>query len=129
MEKLQVSAIMLGVEDVDRAKRFYAEGLGCEIDQDYPGFVRCSLGDGSSKLALYERGAAARDAGVSPEGSGFRGVSLHFFAGSRDAVDEVMRAAEAAGATVVKAAAAVQWGYFGYFADPDGYLWKITTAS
>jgi uncharacterized protein len=129
MEKLQVSAIMLGVADVDRAKRFYAEGLGCEIDQDYPGFVRCTLGDGSSKLALYEWGAAARDAGVSPEGSGFRGVSFHFFADSRDTVDEVMRAAEAAGATVVKAPAAVQWGYFAYFADPDGYLWKITTAS
>jgi catechol 2,3-dioxygenase-like lactoylglutathione lyase family enzyme len=129
MEKLQVSVVMLGVKDVDRAKKFYAEGLGCAIDQDFPGFVRCSLGDGSSKLALYEWEAAAQDAGVSPEGSGFRGVSLHFIADSRDAVDEVMRAAEAAGGTVVKPAAAVQWGYYGYFSDPDGYLWKITTAS
>ena len=129
MEKLQVSVIMLGVRDVDRAKKFYTDGLGCEIDQEYRGFVRCSLGDGSSKLALYEWEAAARDAGVSPEGSGFRGVSFHFIADSRDAVDEVMRSAEAAGGTVVKAAAAVRWGYFGYFSDPDGYLWKITTAS
>ncbi|WP_345612065.1 VOC family protein [Pseudonocardia adelaidensis] len=126
---LQVSAIMLGVEDLDRAKKFYADGLGCEIDQDHRGFVRYSLGDGSSKLALYEREAAARDAGVSAEGSGFRGVSFHFIADSRDAVDEVMRAAEAAGGTVVKAAAAVQWGYFGYFSDPDGYLWKVATAA
>jgi uncharacterized protein len=124
---LQVSVIMLGVKDVDRAKRFYAEGLGCAIDQDFPGFVRCSLGDGSSKLALYGWEAAAQDAGVSPEGSGFRGVSLHFITDSRDAVDEVMRAAEAAGATVVKPAAAVQWGYYGYFSDLDGYLWKVTT--
>jgi uncharacterized protein len=62
---LQVSAIMLGVKDVDRAKRFYAEGLGCEIDQDFPGFVRCSLGEGSSMLALYEWEAAAQDPGVS----------------------------------------------------------------
>jgi len=127
MEKLQVSVIMLGVEDVGRAKEFYAGGLGCGIEQDYPGFVRCSLGDGSSNLALYEWDAVAQDAGVSPEGSGFRGVSLHFITDSRDAVDEVMRAAEAAGGTVVKAAAAVQWGYFGYFSDPDGYLWKVAT--
>lgn len=126
---LQVSVIMLGVNDVDRAKKFYAEGLGCEIDQDFPGFVRCSLGDGSSKLALYEWDAAARDAGVSPEGSGFRGVSFHFITETRDEVDEVMRKAVAAGGTAVKEAAAVQWGYFGYFSDPDGYLWKVTTAS
>ena len=125
---LQVSAIMLGVKDVDRAKRFYAEGLGCEIDQDYPGFVRCSLGDGSSMLALYEWEAAAQDAGVSAEGSGFRGVSFHFITDSRDTVNDVMQAAETAGGTVVKAAAAAQWGgYFGYFSDPDGYLWKVTT--
>lgn len=126
---LKVSAIMLGVKDVDRAKKFYAEGLGCEIDQDFPGFVRCSLGEGSSSLALYEWEAAAQDAGVSAEGSGFRGSSFHFITDSRDAVDEVMRSAEAAGGTVVKAAAAVDWGYFGYFSDPDGYLWKVTTSA
>jgi catechol 2,3-dioxygenase-like lactoylglutathione lyase family enzyme len=127
---LQASVIMLGVKDVDRAKKFYVEGLGCEIDQDFPGFVRCRLGEGSSMLALYPREAAAKDAGVAPEGSGFCGVSFHFIADSRDAVDEVMRTAQAAGGTVVKAAAAAGWGgYFGYFSDPDGYLWKATTAS
>jgi catechol 2,3-dioxygenase-like lactoylglutathione lyase family enzyme len=127
---LRMSVVMLGVKDVDRAKKFYVEGLGCEVEQDFPGFVRCRLGDGSSALALYEWEAAAQDAGVSPEGSGFRGVSFHFIADSRDEVDEVMRTAETAGATVVKAAAAAKWGgYYGYFSDPDGYLWKITTAS
>ena len=100
---LQMSAIMLGVKDVDRAKKFYAEGLGCEIDQDFPGFVRCSLGEESSDLALYEWGAAAQDAGVSAEGSGFRGVSFHFITDSRDTVDEVVQTAAAAGATMVKA--------------------------
>jgi len=127
---LRASAIMLGVKDVDRAKKFYVEGMGCEIDQDFPGFVRCRRGDGSSMLALYEWEAAALDAGVSAEGSGFRGASFHFITDSRDAVDEAMRAAAAAGGTVVKAAAATDWGgYFGYFSDPDGYLWKVTTAT
>jgi catechol 2,3-dioxygenase-like lactoylglutathione lyase family enzyme len=128
--KLQVSTIMLGVQDVARAKKFYAEGLGCEIEQDYPGFVKCSLGEGSSSLALYEWEAAAQDAGVSPEGSGFRGSSFHFITDSRDTVDEVMRTAVAAGGTVVKEAAATDWGgYFGYFSDPDGYLWKVATTA
>jgi uncharacterized protein len=33
-----------------------------------------------------------------------------------------MAQAERAGAKVVKPAQKVQWGYFGYFADPDGNL-------
>src|ERR687892_1838668 len=124
---LQVTAIMLGVEDLDRSKKFYGEGLGCTIDQDYPSFVSFNLGEGSSSLALYPREAAAQDAGVSSEGTGFRGVSFHYIVPSREEVDEVMGNAEAAGGGVMKEAAATQWGYFGYFSDPDGYLWKVAS--
>jgi catechol 2,3-dioxygenase-like lactoylglutathione lyase family enzyme len=127
---LQVTAIMLGVEDLARSKKFYAEGLGCAIAQDYPQFVSFNLGDGSSSLALYEREAAAQDAGVSSEGSGFRGVSFHYVVPSSEAVDEVMANATAAGGEIVKEAAGSQWGgYFGYFSDPDGYLWKVASQS
>jgi uncharacterized protein len=125
---LKVTAFMIGVEDVARSKKFY-EGLGCVINQDYPHFVSFDLGDGSSSLALYEREAAARDAGVSPEGSGFRGVSFHFIVPTTEAVDEVMAKAMAAGGGVVKEAAGAQWGYFGYFSDPDGYLWKVASGA
>jgi len=120
---------MIGVEDLARSKTFYGEGLGCTIDQDYPNFVSFNLGEGSSSLALYPREAAAQDAGVSFEGSGFRGVSFHFIVASRDAVDEVMGNAIAAGGGIVKEAAATRWGYFGYFSDPDGYLWKVASSS
>jgi uncharacterized glyoxalase superfamily protein PhnB len=45
-------------------------------------------------------------------------------------VDEVMGNAVAASGGVVKEAAASQWGgHFGYFSDPDGYLWKVASAS
>ena len=126
---IQVTTIMLGVEDLARSKQFYAEGLGCTLDQDYPHFVKFTLGDGSSSLALYQREAAAQDAGVSAEGSGFRGVSFHYIVASAEAVDEVMGKAVAAGGGVVKAAAATNWGYFGYFSDPDGFLWKVASGS
>lgn len=126
---LKVSTIMLGVQDVARAKKFYVEGLGAAIKQDYPGFVLLDLGTDSSSLALYEWDAAAQDAGVSPEGSGFRGVSFHFITDSSEAVDDVIAKAEAAGGNVVRKPEAAQWGgYFGYFADPDGYLWKAATS-
>lgn len=127
---LQVTAIMLGVEDLARSKKFYGEGLGCPIAQDYPNFVSFDLGDGSSSLALYQREAAAQEAGVSAEGSGFRGVSFHYIVPSSEAVDEVMANATAAGGEVVKEAAGAQWGgYFGYFSDPDGHLWKVASPS
>ncbi len=127
---VQVTAIMLGVEDLARSRKFYGEGLGCTVDQDHPGFVSFTLGEGSSSLALYPREAAAQDAGVSAEGSGFRGVSFHHIVSSRETVDEVIDAAAAAGGEVVKPAAASQWGgYFGYFSDPDGYLWKVASPS
>jgi len=125
---VQVTTIMIGVEDLARSKKFYGEGLGCRIDKDYRNFVEIDLGEGSSSLALYEREAAAQDAGVSSGGSGFRGVSFHFIVPSNEAVDEVMGNAVAAGGRVVKEAAASQWGgYFGYFSDPDGYLWKVAS--
>jgi uncharacterized protein len=126
---LQVTAIMIGVQDLDRSKKFYGEGLGCTIDQDHPNFVSFNLGDGSSSLALYQWEAAAQDAGLSSDGSGFRGVSFHFIVPSSDAVDEVMGNAVAAGGGVVKETAASRWGYFGYFSDPDGHLWKVASGS
>ena len=126
---LQVTAIMLGVKDLARSKKFYGEGLGCEVEQDYPNFVRLSLGDGSSSLALYEWEAAAQDAGVASEGSGFRGFSLHYIVESNEAVDETIANAVTAGGNTVREAGAAQWGgYFGYFSDPDGFLWKVAAS-
>ncbi|NED99542.1 VOC family protein [Phytoactinopolyspora halotolerans] len=125
---VQATAIMLGVSDLARAKQFYAD-LGGTVTQEYPGFARLDLGEGSSSLALYPWEQVAKDAGVSAEGSGFRGFSLHFIVDTSEAVDEAMRDAVAAGATVVKEATATKWGSFGYFSDPDGYLWKVASSS
>src|ERR671923_2843322 len=107
---LEISTVMIGVRDLNRSKEFYGEGLGCTIELDHPNFVSFNLGDGSSSLALYPREAAAQDAGVSSEGSGFRGFSFHFIVPSSEAVDEVMGNAAAAGGSVVKEAAASRWG-------------------
>lgn len=55
--------------------------------------------------------------------------SISSFRRAKD-VDKVISDAVAAGGGVVKEAAASQWGgYFGYFSDPDGYLWKVASAS
>ena len=59
----------------------------------------------------------------------FIGRDCHKLIQISEAVDEVMGNAVAAGGGVVKEAAVAPWGYFGYFSDLDGYLWKVTSAS
>jgi predicted lactoylglutathione lyase len=121
----EINSILIGVADMARSKKFYAEGLGCPIKNDYPQFISFNLGDGSAELGLYKRDALAADAGVSPDGSGFSGVTLHYIVKSSERVDEVLTQAESAGGKIVKPAQKAQWGYFGWFADPDGHLWKV----
>jgi len=123
-----VSAITLGVQDVARAKQFYGQGLGWPIEQDYPQWVSFKMGEGSSVVGLYPREALAGDAGLAADGAGFCGVALSYIVRSEDRVAEVLAEAERAGATIVKPAERSQWGgASGFFADPDGFLWKVAS--
>lgn len=60
---LQVSAIMLGVKDVDLARRFHAEVWGVRSIRTSRFRQVQPLGEGCSVLARYEWEAAAQDAG------------------------------------------------------------------
>ena len=128
---LQLSAVTLGVKDINRAKKFYNEGLGCAVDQDHPGFVSLKVGDSKVSLGLYTTDALADDAGMPAEGgSGFRGVVLNYIvegSGTEERIGEVLAQAKRAGGAIVKPAQKAQWGgYSGHFSDPDGHIWKVT---
>jgi catechol 2,3-dioxygenase-like lactoylglutathione lyase family enzyme len=116
--------ITLGVSDLDRAIRFYEEGLGLPrmpMEADVAFFPL----DGTW-LGLYAREALAADATVSPVGGGFQGIALAHNVHTREDVDQVIEQAVAAGGTLVKSAQDAVWGgYSGYFADPDGHLWEV----
>jgi len=120
-----VSSILLGVTDMHQSKRFYTEGLGWKVQQDFRISV-FFVPHGGSIVGFYGRDGLAADVGVSPEGSGFSGLVLNYVVRSEARVDEVMAEAEKAGAKILKPAAKQQWGgYGGSFADLDGYIWRV----
>ncbi len=123
--KSHVSSILLGVQDMDRTKRFYTEGLGWEVKNDYG--VSVFFGsDGSSLVGFYGREGLADQVGTSAEGGGFSGLVLTYVVRSEARVDEIMAEAEKAGATILKPAGPLRWGgYGGTFADLDGYVWSL----
>jgi len=125
-----VSVITLGVKDLERATSFYSEGLGWPIQQEDDNWVCFLLGDGSCALALYPWLELADDAGVTPDGTGFRGVTLSHNVRSEARVDEVLAEAERAGGKIVRRAERAAWGgYRGYFTDSEGFLWEVATGA
>lgn len=120
----RINLLTLGVRDMDRAVRFYEQGLKLPRMDSPPEVAFFALN--GTWLALYGRGDMARDAGIEDNGVGFGGVSLAHNVASEAAVGAVMDEALAAGATLVKAGHRAVWdGYIGYFADPDGHLWEV----
>jgi predicted lactoylglutathione lyase len=123
--KAHASAILLGVEDIDRSKKFYTEGLGWKIESDYKISVFFET-DGGTLIGLYRRDLMAADVGTSPEGSGFSGIVLDYIVRAEARVDEILADAEKAGAAILKPATTLEWGgYGGSFADPDGHIWRL----
>jgi hypothetical protein len=120
-----VSAILLGVKDMERSKRFYTEGLGWKVQDDWKISV-FFVPHGGSIVGFYGRDGLADMVGVKAEGTGFSGVVFNYVVRSEDRVDAILDEAKKAGGTILKPAAKLQWGgYGGTFADPDGYGWNI----
>jgi uncharacterized protein len=120
----RVSLVTLGVADLERSREFY-ERLGWRRSMaQAEGVVFFQAG--GMALALFPRQELAKDANVTPQGDGFRGISLAYNARNRTEVNSVLEEAEAAGAKLVKPAQDAVWGgYSGYFSDPDGFLWEV----
>src|SRR2546430_1161154 len=102
-----VSAILLGVNDMEKSKRFYTEGLGWKIQNDYKISV-FFVPHGGSLVGFYGREGLAADVGVNPQGSGFPGVVMNYVVRSEKRVDEVMDEAKKAGARAKRANATVK---------------------
>lgn len=118
----RVHLITLGVDDLDRAAAFY-DALGWRRAETPSGIVAYDLW--GATLGLYPRADLARDQGRDlPRGSGAATFACNMR--EKAEVAEVVAAAEAAGAVVLKQPHDVFWGgHVAYFEDPDGHVWEV----
>jgi hypothetical protein len=121
-----LSLVTLGVRDLAASTAFY-EALGFPLSSASVAGEVSFFRTAGGLLGLYGADALAADAQISGESDiGFRGVTLATNLGSPEEVDGALADAEAAGARVLKAAQATEWGgYHAYFADPDGHVWEV----
>jgi predicted lactoylglutathione lyase len=68
--------LLLGVTDVAASKQFYLD-RGLTVAKSFGRmYVEFATGSGPIKLALYRRRALAKDAGVSPDGTGSHRIAV-----------------------------------------------------
>ena len=119
-----VTMVTLGVDDLERATRFY-EAIGFErssVSTPQISFLKSS----TIVVGLYPVDALAEDVSKPVGRPGAGAVALAQNRHSESEVDAVMAQAQSAGGSIVKPAQKVFWGgYSGYFADPDGHLWEV----
>jgi catechol 2,3-dioxygenase-like lactoylglutathione lyase family enzyme len=127
----RITLVTLGVDDLERAVRFYRDGLGLKTEgivgtQFEHGAVAFFDLQAGLKLALWPRTSLAHDAGIDPGTGSASGFSIGHNVSSKAEVDAIMQQAAKAGAVIVKPARDTFWGgYAGYFQDPDAHLWEV----
>ena len=129
--KPRITLITLAVGDLERAVRFYRDGLGWstegvvgrEFERGAVAFFDLEHG---LRLALWPRESLAHDSGLAATPGSATQFCLAHNVRSREEVNAVMAQARAAGAILTKAAHDTFYGgYAGYFQDPDGHLWEV----
>lgn len=129
--KPRITLITLTVDDLERALRFYRDGLGLptrgivgeEFEHGAVAFFELQSGLG---LALWPQASLAHDSALPVGPRCPTQMSIGHNVSSPEEVREVMEQARAAGATIIKEAHDTFWGgHAGYFQDPDGHLWEV----
>ncbi len=118
----RISIVTLGVSDLARSRRFYEElgWRGQEVEETV--FYQA----GGQAVVLWGRDQLAADAGVSDDGASFGGIALAHNVRSSQEVDQLIRTAASAGATITKEPSETFYGgYAGSFRDPDGHTWEV----
>jgi catechol 2,3-dioxygenase-like lactoylglutathione lyase family enzyme len=129
--KARIHVLTIGVDDLERALRFYRDGLGLRTE----GIVGREFEHGAVaffdlqpalRLACWARDDLAHDAGMPKSSPSATEFSIGHNVASEAEVDAIINKARLAGARIAKEPHATFWGgYAGYFQDPDGHLWEV----
>lgn len=119
--------VALPTADRQRSHDFYCDGLGFEpvgelADDGLPEPLQFVVNDGL-RLMFVPTGGFGWVIGDREVHSGGGECLLSLTYASKAEVDELVDAAQRAGADVGTAPAQQEWGYTAVFADPDGHLW------
>ena len=125
----RMNIICLGVRNMEKATRFYREGLGFQTDEKDNNPKIIFFNTYGTKLELYPIELLAKDINEDNPPKitdGFAGITLAYNAKSKEEVNKIIELARKAGAQIIKEPQDVFWGgYHGYFSDPDGYFWEV----
>jgi uncharacterized glyoxalase superfamily protein PhnB len=129
--KPRLTALTLGVADLERALAFYRDGLGWPSD----GIIGTEFEGGAVAFfnlpngllfALYPQQQIAKDANLPVTPASPSSFTLGYNVNSKEEVDTILQEARAAGATILTEGHDMPWGgYLGHFQDSDGHLWEI----
>ncbi|MEE9426673.1 MAG: VOC family protein [Paracoccaceae bacterium] len=123
MTPQRVTLITLGVDDLKRSAKFYAD-LGWKSTRNQEGIVFYQIN--GMVLGLFGRGPLAKDQGRPDAQLGTGAMTLAQNFRTIDEVDAAYARALSVGATSLKAPENVFWGgYSGYYSDPDGHVWEV----
>lgn len=120
----RLNFVTLVVADLDRARRFYLDGLGWTAALDVSGEVVMIHVGNKLVLSLWAESAARVEIGEVTRGGTLPFTLAHNVASSAE-VDAVLETARAAGASVHDARRRDWGGYSGYFTDLDGFRWEV----
>lgn len=121
----RLTLFTLGVDDLEKMNNFYQDVFGWQpVDSSTDDIVFYHLN--GIQLALFGKKALAEDAGISAEGSGFRGFSFAHNLRSEEEVDALFKSLKSQEVHIVKEPESTAWGgYSGYFTDPEDNLWEV----
>ncbi len=130
--KPQVSIITLAVGSLEKAVRFYRDGLGWKTrgivgtDYDYGAAAFFDLQPGLC-LALWPRESLAHEAGIEVQAPAMTEFMLSHNVQEKAEVEQVLLLAAQAGGQIQQPAHdTVLGGHAGIFKDPDGHLWEVS---
>jgi len=118
----QISVITLGVADLARSRRFYAEGFGWKPVFEVPDIIFYQMN--GLMLGTWKKASLAAD--MKRDNAPFGSFSVaHNVAGKDDVQPTIDRLVQFGGKLLRAADAPPHGGYRGYVADPDDHAWEI----